>query len=136
MPAWFAPTLAAFLCWGLWAFLPKLTMRYIAPNSAIVYEAIGGVLVALLVLGWLGWKPETDPRGAVLAVATGMLGILGALAYLYAMRSGPVVLIATLTALYPLLAILLAVGVLHEPISWKQGLGIVLGLVAMALIAG
>lgn len=135
MPAWSVPAFVALLCWGAWAFLPKLTMRYIDPNSAAVYEAVGGALVAGGVLALIGFQPATDPRGVALAVVTGMLGLGGALAYLYAMRSGPVALISTLTALYPVLAILLAGLVLREPVSLKQALGIVLGLVAMALIA-
>ncbi|MBI5442594.1 MAG: EamA family transporter [Deltaproteobacteria bacterium] len=40
------------------------------------------------------------------------------------------------TALYPILAIALAGLILKESVSLKQALGIVLGLAAMALIAG
>ncbi len=136
MAAWLLPTFLAFLCWGVWSFIPKLTMRYIDPQSAIVYEALGGMLVAVAVLFLIGFKPALDPRGAALSVATGALGVGGALAYLYAMRSGPVAPVATLSALYPVLAILLAGFLLREPVSLKQGAGIVLGLIAMALISG
>lgn len=136
MPEWFSPAVAAFLCWGVWAFLPALTTRYIDPASAIVYEALGGLLIAGGVLVLIGFKPAGDGRGVALALATGSLGVAGALAYLYAMQKGPVALIATITALYPMLAILLAAVVLHEPLSLRQALGIVLGLAAIALIAG
>lgn len=136
MAEWLPPTLLAFLLWGAWSFLPKLTMRYIDPNSAVVYEAIGGLLIALGVLFLIGFKPATDVRGAALAVITGALGVAGALAYLYAMRSGPVAPVATISALYPVLAIILAGLLLKEPISLKQGLGVVLGLIAMVLIGG
>jgi transporter family protein len=130
------PTALAFLCWGVWAFLPKLTLRYIDPRSAIVYEAVGGLLVAFAALYLVAFKPALDPRGVALAVATGALGVGGALAYLYALRSGPVAPVATLSALYPVLAILLAGLVLREPVSLRQGVGIALGLIAMALIGG
>ncbi len=134
MSEWLPPTVLAFLFWGVWAFLPKLTLRYIDPRSAIVYEAMGGLLIALVVLVLMAFKPAAEPRGIVLAVATGALGVAGALAYLYAMRTGPVAPVATISALYPLLAIVLAGLVLREPVSLKQGVGIVLGLIAMALI--
>lgn len=136
MPAWLPSAGAAFLCWGVWAFLPKLTTRYIDPKSAIVYEALGGIAMAAVVLAWIGFRPAMDGRGVLLALTTGMLGLGGALAYLYAVRSGPVVLISTLTALYPILAIGLAGWLLHEPVSLRQWLGILLGLIAMLLIAG
>jgi transporter family protein len=136
MPAWLPATAVAFLCWGIWAFLPKLTTRYIDPKSAIVYEALGWLVLALAVLGAMAFRPAADGRGVGLALITGTLGAGGALAYLYALRTGPVTLISTLTALYPLLAIALAGLFLGESISLKQGAGIVLGLIAMILISG
>jgi transporter family protein len=136
MPAWLPPAAAAFLCWGVWAFLPKLTTRYIDPKSAIIYEAAGGLVVAAAILGLIAFRPAGDGRGIALALATGIFGITGALAYLYAMQKGPVVLISTMTALYPMVAIGLAGLVLNEPVSFRQGVGIVLGLIAMILIGG
>lgn len=136
MPEWFPPAAAAFLCWGVWAFLPALTTRYIDPRSAVVYEAVGGLLIAGGVLVLIGFKPAQESRGVVLALITGGLGVAGALAYLYAIQKGPVALIATVTALYPMLAIILASVFLHQPVSLKQALGIVLGLAAIALIGG
>jgi transporter family protein len=58
------------------------------------------------------------------------------LAYLFAVSRGPVTIISTVTALYPILAVLLAYLFLNEPISVKQGLGILLGPVAIVLISG
>lgn len=136
MPAWLPAATAAFLCWGVWAFLPKLTTRYIDPKSAIVYEALGGLVIAAVVLVMIGFKPATDGRGVGLALVTGILGVAGAMAYLYAMQKGPVILISTITALYPIMAIALAGLVLDEPVSLRQWMGIALGLAAMILIAG
>jgi transporter family protein len=132
---WAVPAAIAFLCWGVWAFLPKITTRYVDPASAVVYEALGGLLVALVVLVLLGFRPATDPRGIGLATLTGALGVAGALAYLYAVTRGPVAVIATATALYPVLAIVLAAALLHEPVSGRQALGVVLALVALVLVA-
>jgi transporter family protein len=135
MKPWLLPASIAFLSWGVWAFLPKLTVRFIDPRSAIIFAALGGVLVAITALITLDFKIQTDPRGIGLAVLSGVLGVGGGLAYLFAMRQGPVTIIATVTALYPVLAILLAQFVLGEVVSLKQWLGVVLGLVAIALIA-
>lgn len=135
MTHWLLPAAAAFFCWGIWAFLPKLTTRYIDPNSAIVYEAAGGLIVALAVLILIVFKPATEPRGVALALSTGVLGAMGAFAYLYAVAKGPVALVSTATALYPILAIVLACFFLNESVTLRQGIGIVLGLIAMALIS-
>lgn len=136
MHQWTIPAAATFICWGIWAFLPKLTTQYIDPKSAMIYEAAGGLVVALVVLLMLGLRPAADGRGILLAVLTGMLGILGALGYLFAVVRGPVTVIATVTALYPVLAIVLAYLFLNEPITLKQSLGICLGLVAIVLMSG
>jgi len=134
MQTWTLPAAVAFVCWGIWAFLPKLTTRYIDPQSAIVYEALGGLLVAIAVLALLAFRPAAEPRGVALALATGILGAGGALAYLFAVVRGPVTLIASATALYPILAVALATVFLHEPVSLRQALGVILGLIAIVLV--
>ena len=134
MSQWLVPSSVALLLWGVWAFLPKLTMQYIHPKSAVVYEALGGLLVAAAVLAFVGFRPETNARGMALALITGVLGLLGAFGYLYAVSKGPVALISTMTALYPIVTILLAYLVLGEPITMKQGIGLIMALVAIVLI--
>ena len=134
MKEWVFPALGTFIFWGFWGFIPKLTTKYISPKSAIVYEVVGGFLVAIMVLYSLNFRPEMNPKGFALAITTGVFGFLGALCYLLAVSKGPVSLVVTLTALYPVLSILLAVIILNEPITLKQGVGILLALGAMLLI--
>ncbi len=136
MNHWLAPAIVALASWGVWAFLPKLTTRYIDPASALVFQAAGGVIVAVAVLIAINFKLALDWRGLTLALATGVLGVLGALSYLYAVTRGPVALIATATALYPAITIILAFVLLQESVTMKQGIGILLGIVALVLVAG
>ncbi|BBA35387.1 uncharacterized protein sS8_3450 [Methylocaldum marinum] len=135
MTRWILPAAATFFCWGIWAFLPKLTTRYIDPRSAIIYEAAGGLVVAMIVLALIAFKPAADPRGIGLALSTGVLGTMGAFAYLYAVTRGPVTLVSTVTALYPILAILLAGLFLNDTVTLRQAAGIVLGVIAIVLIS-
>jgi len=135
MKEWLLPTLGAFVLWGLWSFIPKITTKYISPKSAILFEVLGGMLIAIIVLFSLKFKPDIHPKGVLLAITTGILGFAGALCFLYAASRGPISLIALLSALYPVIAIVLAMIFLNESVSIKQGLGIVLGLGAMILIA-
>ena len=135
MKEWILPTAGAFICWGIWGFLPKITVKYIDPRSAAVYGVLGGIIVAIIILILLKFRIEANPIGISSAVATGLLGSLGALLFLYAVNKGPVSLIVTLSALYPVLTILLAVLFLGETVSMRQGLGIILAFAAIGLIS-
>ncbi|MFH1242723.1 MAG: EamA family transporter [Pseudomonadota bacterium] len=135
MKEWILPTFGAFILWGFWGFIPKVTTRYIDPRSAIVYEVLGGILVATVVFCLLNFRLETHPKGILLAITTGVLGFLGALLFLVAVSKGPVTLVATLSALYPVISITLAVFLLNETVTLKQGVGIVFALIAMILVA-
>ena len=134
MKEWLFPTFGAFFLWGFWSFIPKITTKYISPKSAILFEALGGIIFAIIVL--ISWqsKPDFHPKGALLAVSTGILGFAGALCFLYAASKGPISLVAAFSALYPIIAIVLAIFFLNETITIKQGLGIALGIGAMILL--
>ncbi|GEM_PF-6711353 len=64
-----------------------------------------------------------------------MLNFLGVLCYIQAVSKGSVGLVATLSALYPLVVIILAVVVLQETVTVKQAIGMGLALAAIACFA-
>lgn len=135
MKDWVLPTILTLFVWGFWAFLPKIAIRYIDPYSAMVYQALGGILVGLGVLIALKFKVQFNIPGFSYGLAIGLLGFFGAFMYLVAVSRGPLALVAPLTALYPVLAIILSFVFLHEAVSLKQGIGIALSLVAIFLIS-
>lgn len=134
MTNWLLPTIGATLCWGLWGFIPKQTTQYLSPTSAIFYEVLGGVVFAGLVLLFTQAPPEFHPKGAILAMSTGLLGFLGALCFLTAVTRGPVTLVCIVSALYPVVTIFLSIVVLHEGLTLRQGVGVLLAGLALVLI--
>lgn len=135
MKDWFLPASLALLAWILWAFLPKLAARYIGPQSAMIYQVLGGLIIGIGVLINLKFKVEFNIPGFSYGLAIGLLGFFGALMYLVAVSKGPLALVAPITALYPVGAIILGLIFLGEAITAKQGLGIGLSLVAIYLIS-
>jgi transporter family protein len=133
MKGWLLPSFLTLIMWGVFGFLPKLTIRYISPISAVVFEAVGVMLVGILVLSFIGFRPDLHPKGVGLAIATGICGLLGALGYLIAVSKGKVSVIVMVTALYPAVSIGLAYLILREPITLKEGLGMVFACVAIVL---
>lgn len=121
--------------WGLWGFFPKITTRYLEPRHAIIYEVVGAIGLAVIVLGLNGFHVEVQPKGIAFATLTGTLGFLGAFCFLTAASKGPITLVATLSSLYPVISVVLAVVILHEPLSARQCVGIGLAIVSMVLVA-
>lgn len=136
MSSWLFPAFIAFVLWGLWAFVPKITVQYVDPRSALFFQALGAFLFGLVVLASLEFRPMLHERALPLALITGVMGVAGGLAYLYAVARGPVGLISVLTALYPLITVLLAHFFMGETISLRQWLGIGLALLSIVLIVG
>ncbi len=136
MDSWFFWTILAMITFGAWGFFPKLAVNYISPQSALIYQVIGGMLVGILGLAMLNFKPETHPTGILYALLTGIAGVLGTLFYYFAASRGQISIVVSLTALYPLITILLAVIFLHETLVLKQVLGLCFAVAAIVLLAG
>lgn len=136
MNSWFFWTILAMVTFGAWGFFPKLAVNYISPQSALIYQVIGGMLVGLVGLAMLNFKPETHPMGILYALLTGITGVLGTLFYYFAASRGQISIVVSLTALYPLITIMLAIVFLHETLILKQVIGLCFAVAAIVLLAG
>ena len=136
MEGWVFWTLLAMVTFGAWGFFPKLAVIYITPQSALIYQVIGGLLVGIVGLAMIKFKPETHPLGIIYALLTGITGVLGTLFYYAAASKGQISIVVSLTALYPLITILLAVIFLHETLVLKQIIGLCFAVAAILLLAG
>lgn len=135
MKEWLIPTLGAVICWAGWAFLPKIALQHLDAKSILIYEVLGGLTIALLILVNLNYKLELDLRSSSIAFASGVLNILGVLCYLQAISKGKIALVSTISALYPLLVIILALLFLQESLTSKQFLGAGFGVLAIILLS-
>ncbi len=131
MKTWILPASVTLICWGLWGFIPKITTRYISPMSAMIYESLGALMVGGIVLVLIDFRPEVHMKGICLAIATGMLGLTGGLGFLFAVKSGKVSVVAMFTSLSPLITIALGYLILKEPLTIKEGLGILSAFAAI-----
>ena len=134
MKSWILPTLLTLIFWGVWGFFPKLTVQYISPKSAIIFEILGAMLVAFSILCLLRFKLDVHPKGIALAISTGVFGLAGALCFLTAVSRGKLSSVVTVTALYPVVTLTLAFMILKEPVTIREVLGMVLALAAIVLV--
>jgi transporter family protein len=135
MMNWFPAAILSLLSFGLWGLFTKLAVVHVDSKTALIYQTIGVAVVGLVILTTVNFKPATDAKGIGYALLTGLAYGVGCLFYLIAASKGKIITVVTLTALYPLITILLAYLLLKEAVSIKQWLGIVLAFGAIVLMS-
>lgn len=135
VPPWFWYAVVTLVAWGIVGLLQKLSTNYISAESSLIW----------LVVGFLLLEPLLYPGKAVLrysawnltwALLSGVLNAVGAWALFAALKSGgKASIVAPLTALYPLVVILLVPFILHESITRLQVVGVVCALIAVVLLS-
>ncbi|HKQ38039.1 MAG TPA: DMT family transporter, partial [Verrucomicrobiae bacterium] len=136
MRAWFAWSLLALISWGIWAILARAIGDALSPAQSQALSTLG-MLPIIAVVPFLGKKQlARKPRkGTAVALAAGMLSCLGNVTYYHALNRGEkAATVVPLTAMYPLVTIVLAVLLLRERLNRVQLGGIVLSLAAIYLL--
>src|SRR5215813_7021435 len=132
---WLLYALLCIVWWGLWGFLSKLGSDHISPQQLQILFTIGIIPPSVLAWAQLGFKVETDRRGAIYGIFNGVLSGLGMLAYYAALARGQASIVGPFTALFPLLTLALAFAVLRERINRVQAAGMILALAAIVLLS-
>lgn len=135
MTQWLPSALLALFSFGLWGLFSKLALIHIDSKSALIFQTAGVVLVGIIILSMLSFKPESNIKGIGFGLLTGLAYGIGCLFYLIAADKGKITTVVTLTALYPLVTLLLSYLFLNESLTFKQLLGIGLALAAIFLMS-
>ncbi|HEX2420208.1 MAG TPA: EamA family transporter [Acidimicrobiia bacterium] len=107
-------------------------------DGAGFWPLVASRTASVVVMAGMLWaRRVTRPlAGTRLLVALVGIGDIAANVFLLlAFRAGLLTLVAVLASLYPAITVLLAVLILKEPVAWRQRIGLVLALAAVALIA-
>lgn len=132
---WLNAAILSLISFGFWGFFTKLSVLHINPKSALVFQTIGVLLIGLFTLSTLNFKPEFNSKGFLYAILTGTAYSIGCWLYFIAASKGKIITVVTMTALYPLVTILLSYLLLQETVSLKQIFGIVFSFVAIFLLS-
>jgi transporter family protein len=132
---WFWFAVVTVVAWGVVGLLQKLSTNYISAESSLIWLGVGFLLLEPLF--YPGRVVFGYTRGNLAwALLSGVLNALGAWALFSALKSGgKASIVAPLTALYPLVVILLAPMILHESITRLQFLGVGCALMAVVLLS-
>jgi uncharacterized membrane protein len=131
---WLVWALVAVVCWGIWAVIARLIGNAISPEQSQALSTVGLLPVILLLIFSVRRQMRTTGRrrGLVLGFTAGVLTCIGNVAYYYVLNSGAkAATVVPLTALYPLVTVLLAVIFLRERLNKVQVGGVCLALAAI-----
>lgn len=136
IPRWIAWSLATIVLWGLWGIQSRMALDRVSPwVNQVLFPA--GLIPPVLWLAATGRArhPARWQAGALFGFITGVFGGLGNIAFYLALAEGGKVSIVTpITSLFPLVTVVLARLVLHEAISRSQAAGVILSIVAIAML--
>ena len=126
------------LAWGLWGFFGKFALKFISPVSLLLFNTIGAVIVELIIIVFLLYsknKFEINTTGIVFAVLTAIFALIGTIVFFFALSKTKASILVPLTALYPVITILVSFIFLKEKITLVQGIGIVLAIISGFLLS-
>lgn len=135
LPPWFWFSLIVLLTWGVVGLLQKLGTNAISAESVLVWLVVGFILITPIF--YPGRVVFSYPkRSLIFILASAALNALGAWALFAAMKNGGrASIVVPLTALYPLVVILIAPVILRESITLIQGMGVACALIAVVLLS-
>jgi transporter family protein len=135
LPPWFWFAAIVIISWGIVGLLQKLSTNYLPANSALIWLVVGFLLLEPLMYPGRALF-HYSLRSLTWALLSGVLNALGAWALLAAMyRGGKASIVSPLTALYPLVVVVVAPVLLHESITFLQGIGVACALTAVVLLS-
>lgn len=123
------------LFWGIWGFLNKLAVGKIGLQISfwnIVSFSI--VTIVYLTVTHQLLPLKKDSSGISLAIAAGAVSGLASMLFYILLDKKPAGLLVTITALYPLITILLSIIFLKETVNVTKIIGFVLALLALVFL--
>jgi transporter family protein len=138
MPRWLAFSLLTILVWGAWGAVSKVASEGIDADTNQVFFTFG--LLPLIAIVWRSRRNAGGGTGRGIGIGwaflTGILGGTGNIAFFRAlMMGGKASIVSPVTALFPLVTVILAVTLLHERVGTTQKIGLALALVAIYLLS-
>jgi transporter family protein len=130
---WFS--LLVLLFWGTLGVVQKVATNVISAESALVWSVVGFILLQPLL--YSGPSPLHYTSGALgWALLNGVFNGLGAWTLMAAMSAGgKASLVMPITAMYPLLVVLVAPAIFHESITGLQAVGVACATISVVLIS-
>ena len=131
---WLQLSLATLILWGLWGFFAKIVLNSVNWRSLFLFSAVGSIFFTAIFFVFAK-PPLAFNMQTCSAMLVGIMGVGASMTFYYALEQGKVSIVVPLTAMYPLVTVILAAVVLREKLSPTQGIGVLLAIAAILLIS-
>jgi transporter family protein len=125
--------LLSIAAWGLWGFLGKIALERIGWGPAFALLALSDLLFLLAI------KPQSFllqfNGNYLIGTAMAVAGTLGGIFFYKALETGPATVVIPGTALYIVIAAVLALIFLGEALTWNRVMGLAFGVAAIYLLS-
>lgn len=137
LPTWLILSLLTILLWGVWGAISKVVSNDLDAYMNQVLFTLGLIPLMLFVSRSRRLSGGTNrKRGIFYAFITGILGGTGNIAFFKALTvGGQASVVVPMTAMSPLVTVLMALGILREKLSTSQKIGLGMALVAIYLLS-
>lgn len=133
---WFWYSALCIISWGGWTIFGKIASRDIPATTLQFLFPFGCLPVAVPLLFSRHFRLEKSWKGISCGIGNGILAGIGSLALFAAYRTGGnTAVITTVTAMYPLVSVVLAVLLLREKLTYLQILGLVFAAAAFVIFS-
>ncbi|QRV17837.1 EamA family transporter (plasmid) [Haloterrigena salifodinae] len=128
--------LVTMIAWCLWAVFAGLATDSILPETAMgISYAVGTLVVVTDIVVTRTIPTAVVYDGLFYAALAGVASATGGIALYAALARGDAAIVTTISALYFVVAVVIAVVFLEEPLQMTDTAGILLAGIAIALIA-
>ncbi len=130
----------AFGLWGLWSLTSKMAIDRVGAGNLFGFYVMSSLTAPVLYYWVRRMKPggQTGLSPTRRAWALGGVGlavnVIGALTYSFALEDGNASLVVPISSAYPLVTVVLAIGLLKEKISWLHALALAVVVGGLVLI--
>ena len=121
--------------WGLWGFLSKVAVLQLPSGAAYLLAITGHLAVVGFLAATGGLTIPYQPAGLAAALGAGICMAFGLLYFFKALAGGAAGVVVPLTALYPMVTVLLSWTLLHEDFTPRRLAGVALALAAGWLLS-
>jgi transporter family protein len=136
---WLVLSVMVVVLWGLWGLALKYASLNLEWQYVYVASALGAFLVyatitlALALTGKL--SHVGDYRSLGIALLGGLMGALGGLMLIVALRLAEASIVVPLTSIYPAVTVALSIALLGESATARKIAGVILAIIAVILLS-